>query len=41
MCIRDSGIAVLDLETGRIIDYERIWDGFVMCAETVLEIEDV
>ena len=39
--IADRGIAVLDLETGRIIDYERIWDGFVMFAETVLEIEDV
>ena len=37
--IADRGIAVLDLETGRIIDYEKIWDGFVMLAEMVLEVE--
>ncbi len=39
--IADRSIAVLDLETGRIIDYERIWDELVMFAETVLEIEDM
>lgn len=38
--IADRGIALLDLETERFIDYERIWDRLVMLADVVIDVEE-
>ena len=38
--IADRGIAVLDLETERLIDYEQIWDGLVILADIVIDVEE-
>ncbi len=35
----ERGIDVLELETGKFLNYEEIWDGLVTFAESILDVE--